>query len=173
VSAALFIAVAVLFVRSAWFADQITNVAVARQGEPEWWRAYKARSHHGRLFFSALECDANSGTYHTSDLGWRVQSERDARIGPPRRRTALERLGFLFGREGGPAVNPWRQYYLYVPHWFVLIVLGGFSAPLVSRFRRAKRARRHAAAGLCPACGYDRRATPGRCPECGLAAQLA
>jgi hypothetical protein len=26
-------------------------------------------------------------------------------------------------------------------------------------------ARRHP--GLCPACGYDLRATPGRCPECG------
>jgi hypothetical protein len=171
VSAALFVGVGVLFIRSAWYGDQVTHVAVVRPGEPEWWRAYKARSHQGRLFVSVLECDANAGVYDAADLGWRVRSERDARIGPPARRTALARLGFLYGREGGPAVNPWSHRFLYLPHWFVLIVLAACSVPIVNRLRRAVRARRRASAGQCPACGYDCRATPGRCPECGLAAQ--
>ncbi len=40
---------------------------------------------------------------------------------------------------------------------------------LIVRHRRRRLARR-AAAGRCPACGYDLRATPARCPECGRAA---
>ena len=43
---------------------------------------------------------------------------------------------------------------------------------LLGAARRRHRCRRRRLPGLCPACGYDLRATPGRCPECGTIAPL-
>jgi hypothetical protein len=68
-------------------------------------------------------------------------------------------------------VPRWVPFRVEVPHW--LIVLVGL---VVSRFfrGRASRARgaERRAAGLCPACGFDLRATPDRCPECGATGSL-
>ena len=80
-------------------------------------------------------------------------------------------LGFGLSRAPvglGPTGTPWaRQGTLRLPLWFaqsLLIVLPAWAA---QRHHRARRARRRQGRGLCPACGYDLRATPGRCPECG------
>jgi hypothetical protein len=57
--------------------------------------------------------------------------------------------------------------YLVVPYWSVMFVL--LLAPALVLLKGARR-RGLRAAGCCPACGYDLRATPERCPECGTSA---
>ena len=53
---------------------------------------------------------------------------------------------------------------LTVPLVYLFVLTAVFPALwMIVRTRRRARA----AAGLCPACCYDLRATPGRCPECG------
>ncbi len=66
-------------------------------------------------------------------------------------------LGFSFRRAtiGGIAS---------APYW--LFALAFAIAPALW-YWTARRKFRRAAAGLCPRCGYDLRATPTRCPECG------
>ena len=55
-----------------------------------------------------------------------------------------------------------------VPLWCPAALLALPPLALAARRVAAVRRRRsRSRAGLCPACGYDLRATPGRCPECG------
>jgi hypothetical protein len=90
------------------------------------------------------------------------------------RGTFWQRLGFAFQaeRQRGfyrhPDVSgPYHQLdvAVRVPYWAIASVSGVIAALGIRSRRRAIAAR--ARRGLCPACGYDLRATPGQCPECG------
>ena len=94
-----------------------------------------------------------------NDLGFRRLSDRHTTTLVRVRRDPVEvdRLG--------PVTKD--ETTMQFPHWFpwLLFLAGGW--PLVARFSRLAMARWSCRPGLCPRCGYDRRATPGRCPECG------
>ncbi len=72
--------------------------------------------------------------------------------------------------EVGPLPHRVTYANLRLPYWFLILVSSAVVAHwLVVRRRRLRLAR--AEANLCPACGYDLRATPQRCPECGRLAR--
>ncbi len=80
-------------------------------------------------------------------------------------RPAFRRFGFAGQSVNDPGAG-YRARVLIVPHWFVAALLAVATASkLVDR--RLRRSSLRVAAGLCPSCGYDVRASPGRCPECG------
>jgi hypothetical protein len=55
--------------------------------------------------------------------------------------------------------------YYALPAWLLAVLFAALPVVRLIRYRRERRNRRHAS--ICPACGYDLRATPDRCPECG------
>ena len=94
--------------------------------------------------------------------------------------------GFFRHAEWQPdAAHPWRGLGVYVererpnapskfryvsfPYWLPAAATAPLAVRAVRRAVDWRRRRRHAA-GCCPQCGYDLRATPGRCPECGSVA---
>jgi len=89
-----------------------------------------------------------------------------------RRLRYVAMLSLLLGATAFAVWVPWKG-----PEWLAavlfLIVVAASVAYRVERARRWQRKRKREMGGLCPACGYDLRATPARCPECGAAAPAA
>jgi hypothetical protein len=88
--------------------------------------------------------------------------------------TAFTALGFGFEKgpdlwlsTHGPSTCYGTRWWVRVPAWFVLCLTSLLPARWVVLRSRARRAGMRARRGLCPACGYDLRATLDRCPECG------
>jgi len=65
-------------------------------------------------------------------------------------------------------LQEWRQLpdWSHVPLQLAELLVGVWLSISVYRWSKF---RSRLTAGLCPACGYDLRATPDRCPECGTA----
>jgi hypothetical protein len=74
---------------------------------------------------------------------------------------------FLFGAYDVIAASGETSHHLYVHSGGLPLVVPTL-LPTLWLLRR-RRVRRRIRRGLCPACGYDVRASPGRCPECGSA----
>jgi hypothetical protein len=92
--------------------------------------------------------------------------------GPPSIPYHVDTAGFAYG-SGPYATVPGRQArILLVPAWSAAGLTLLPPLAWLHRLRRRRQRRARAAAGLCPHCAYDLRATPGRCPECGTASAV-
>jgi hypothetical protein len=149
VSLLLALAVAGLWVRSYWAADYWNAVPLAGL-------RIHANSQPGSLTF-AYE---TNGIMPDDDFWTTVYRE-----GLPGYENAFAPYGML-GYFNFYRVN-WGSstiVNLTVPDWFYILL--GLILPTCWVLQRWRR-RRHYRDGLCPACGYDLRASKDECPECG------
>jgi hypothetical protein len=167
----LCVATCVLWVRSYWLYDYV------------WWnygtvsrlREFKILSTSGGCaFYFSASADTNQThpepTVHNSFWGRSTDSpvasdgyryEVDI-FGEEPRRWALGHHSY---RGSGRTGTTW---YVVVPDYAIAA-----SLLLLTLVRRCRRILARQGAGLCPACGYDLRATPDRCPECGAVSASA
>jgi hypothetical protein len=149
-------ATAVFWVRSYWRTDHVRYDWVLQGGRPAVVAGRAVWSRHGRVvaWSQALHEDPPEG------LGWYAGSKpNDDDDRSITDRPKWQVVGFAWWYDPQPYA------FLIVPHWALAAVAAVLPAWQYGRHMR--RGRRRTRAGLCPACGYDLRATPDRCPECG------
>ena len=155
----LALAIAALWVRSNWRADQLS---VATAGGPD--------AGHYFLFLTSGRGGAGvtAGVHPagpTAPLragGWTRRSEGGPRNTYAAGRTA-NRWGFAHRSRRDASA---RFHAITFPLWLPTSL---FAALPLTRFALLIRRRRRSGEGRCASCGYDLRATPDRCPECGSA----
>ena len=153
--------------------ETVWNVYVA-------WGAIKVEHRSGVTVYPSPE-----GPEHVvRRLGTRGPSSHQSHRAAARRErfgTVWERLGFVWDRVSltypasnydgdgerrpiGRSIDEWE---ITVPTWPLALLCVLPPAFWCLRLGRRVKARRNMDRNLCPACGYDLRASEGRCPECG------
>jgi hypothetical protein len=167
----LCVAVCVLWVQSYLIADNFTYARVWDDGD-SWatrWRgaAFGRGGVYG--FYGKVGPSASADRLalyrhnHPAGIGWRwhdMGTPTDPRAWEPPRNWH-ERLGFFCDSSSDSMEQSWS---IIFPLWMPAAALA--VSPLAWCALKVRYGRRRAA-GLCPACGYDLRASPDRCPECG------
>jgi hypothetical protein len=165
VSAVLCAAVCVLWVRSYSAYDSVTRIRSMRWTQADSWR--------GLVVVSGVD-DRNEPLSVPDSLQHHTSAEPKSPY--------FEAVADARWRFAGFAVQPpttvhagvqFTRWLVAAPYWSVaaLLAIGPIVKLLGSAMLRRARRRRHA--GLCPACGYDLRATPDLCPECGAVPPVA
>jgi hypothetical protein len=161
VSAVLFAAVCVLWVRS-WVLQKMEWAA--RNSAQT---AVEVRSAGGRLFF--YWC-AVTGTFPDGPQPWYYQLDEDTLDfepagGPPHGLLGIEYRYSTYAKYGRA-----KSLWLVIPNWAAALCCAILPAGWLAReVRRRHLCRYRLSHGLCLGCGYDLRATADRCPECGAA----
>ena len=170
----LFAAIAVLWVRSYWVSDAWFWCPLNDRDQAAI-DDYLAVSEHGALYAHYLPA-SDSALRGFSRSPWNFLSlPSGPALSPFPPNTIWRRWGFGYTTYTSvrSSLNPPPQHgwMFRMPHWAA--AAGTFVLPalwLCGRYRKKRWAR----PGLCPACGYDLRATPqkggallSRCPECG------
>ena len=178
----LCVAVVALWVRSYWHWDGLHRAQMSPGGLT--WVSKSFSSSSGMLW-----ADIWRGSYQDRSIAlyeWhtlqRIRKEAADRSGGSatarpdawtysgvRPRPALtpeESFGIHYVRKRDQIAPGVVHYTLHagIPHGLVAAL--AVILPAVRTWSWLRRRHRHRV-GLCPACGYDLRATPGRCPECG------
>jgi hypothetical protein len=168
----LLVIVLVMWTRGLRLADQAAVGYFGyrpHRGNPQYQDANALVALHwrGRSSFAVVRRACVTGPGFRRDLGANGRHWVHTSTPADRLDSLAPQWGVIKPPDGWAGFYYWKGSYfeaVVLPDWALIAATALMPAACVVRFSRRLR---RTARGLCPACGYDLRATPERCPECG------